>query len=124
MYIKNLEQKYDLKKRSYCYCLEMIKFLKCLERNDYLNDVIKKQLLRSATSIGANIHEAQSGCSKKEFTNFYAYSLRSANETKFWLGIIKDSGLGDNLKVDKLLLETRELSNILASSILRLRGKK
>jgi four helix bundle protein len=114
---------YDLKKRAYIYTLDVIKFLEGLSK-DYITQTIGRQLLRSATSIGANIVEAQAASSKKDFANFYGYSLKSANETKFWLSLLKDSGKANNEKANPVLQETNELSNILASSILTIRGKK
>ena len=114
---------YDLRKRTYIYALDVIKFLEGLSK-DYISQIIGKQLLRSATSIGANIVEAQASSSKKDFANFYSHSLKSANESKFWLCLLKDSGKAVINKVDILLKETNELSNILASSILTMKGKK
>ena len=73
---------YDLKKRSYIYSLDVIKFLECLPK-DYIAQTIGKQLLRSATSVGANIVEAQAASSKKDFANFYNHALKSSNESKF-----------------------------------------
>lgn len=86
--------------------------------------VIIRQFLRSATSIGANIIEAQAGSTKKDFTNFFTYALKSANESKFWLGLLRDSGKSNRDRVNQLLKETIELANILGSSILTLKGKK
>ena len=114
---------YDLKKRTYIYALEIIKFLEGLPR-DYISETIGRQLLRSATSIGANIIEAQASSSKKDFANFYSYSLKSANESKFWLGLLKDSNRVSSEQVSPILNETNELSNILAASILTMKGKK
>lgn len=113
---------YDIKKRTYIYALGVIKFLENLPK-DYISQVIGKQLLRSATSIGANIVEAQAASSKKDFTNFYSHSLKSANESKFWLGLLKDSNKMSCNTIEPILAETNELSNILASSILTMRGK-
>ena len=87
-------------------------------------EIISKQLLRSATSIGANIIEVQAGSSKKDFTNFFSYSLKFANESKFWLGLPRDSGKSNKDRANLLLQETSELANILGSSILTLRGKR
>jgi four helix bundle protein len=114
---------YDLRKRTYIYALEIIKFLEGLPR-EHISEILGKQLLRSATSVGANIIEAQASSSKKDFSNFYSYSLKSANESKFWLGLLKDSGKAPRDKVDPILTETNELSNILASSILTIKGKR
>lgn len=120
----NAKLKTDLKKRAYLYSLEIIKFIDNLNKNEISAQVISKQLLRSATSIGANIIEAQAGSTKRDFTNFFSYALKSANESKFWLGLLRDSGKADLAKTNILLGETIELSNILGSSILTLKGKK
>ena len=120
----NTNTKTDLKGRAYFYGLEIIKFIDSLNNKDSTSQIIAKQLLRSATSIGANIVEAQAGSTKKDFTNFFSYALKSANETKFWLGLLRDSGKAEENMVNKLLQETSELSNILGSSILTLKGKR
>ena len=114
---------YDVKQRTYLYALEVIKFLEELP-NDSVTQTMSRQLLRSATSIGANVIEAQASGTKKDFANFYNHSLKSANESKFWLGLLKDSGKALNGRITPLLNETNELANILASSILTLRGKR
>ena len=106
------------------YALKIIKFLDQLSKNDLSCQVIGKQLLRSATSIGANIVEAQAASCKRDFTNYLHHSLKSANESKFWLGLLKDSNKINKELVNPLLAETNELANILASSILKLKGKK
>jgi four helix bundle protein len=95
-----------------------------LNQRDLSIQVIARQLLRSGTSIGANVMEAQASSSKREFTNFLNHALKSANESKFWLALLKDSGKAERKPVDTLLTETKELANILASSILTLKGKR
>jgi four helix bundle protein len=117
-------EKPELKKRSYLYALEIIKFIDTLDKKDFSVQVIAKQLLRSATSVGANIIEAQAGHSRRDFTNFFNYALKSANESKFWFGLLRDSKKADPKKINELLKETTELANILGSSILTLKGKK
>lgn len=118
------EIKPELKKRAYFYALEIIKFIDTLDKRDFSVQVLSKQLLRSATSVGANIIEAQAGSTKRDFTNFFSYALKSANESKFWLGLLRDSKKAESEKVSKLLKETIEISNILGSSVLTLKGKK
>jgi four helix bundle protein len=120
----NIKPQIDLKKRAYLYALDIIKFLDGLNKTDLTSTIIAKQLLRSSTSVGANIIEAQAGSTKKDFTNFFSYALKSANESKFWLGLLRDSKKSDLMKTDELLQETIELSNILGSSILTLKGKE
>jgi len=124
MQSNNTKPKINLKQRAYLYALDVIKFINDLDKKDFSAQVIVKQLLRSATSIGANIIEAQAGSTKRDFTNFFSYALKSANESKFWLGLLRDSDKADKNQVNKLLQETAELANILGSSILTLKGKK
>lgn len=119
----NSKLKVDIKKRSYIYALTIIKLIELLPKNQ-TSKIIGNQLLRSATSVGANIIEAQASPTKKDFTNFLSHSLKSANESKFWLGLLRDSGQAEKEKIDSLLNETKEISNILGSSILTIRGKR
>lgn len=120
----NEKIKTDLKQRTYVYALDVIRCIDNLDRKDYSIEVIGKQLLRSATSIGANIIEAHAASTKKDFMNFFAYALKSANETKFWLCLLRDSGKADKEKTKKLLQEAVEIARMLGSSILTLKGKK
>jgi four helix bundle protein len=68
--------------------------------------------------------EAQAASSRKDYTNFFTHALKSANECKFWLGLLRDSGRGEKESVGRLLREATEIANILATSILTLRGKR
>jgi len=120
----NPKQKINLKYRAYVFALDIIKFIDETDKKDFVTQVITKQLIRSATSIGANIIEAQAGSTKKDFTNFFTYALKSANESKFWLGLLRDAGKAKRERVDILLQETNELANMLGSSVLTLKGKK
>jgi four helix bundle protein len=113
----------DLKERSYKYSLSIIAFIDNLSK-DVTSRIIARQLLRSATSIGANIIEAQASPSKRDFTNFFNHALKSANESRYWLELLKDSGRADKGIIKPLLQETIEIANILGSSILTLRGKR
>ena len=118
----NIKNKTKLKDRTYQYSIKMIEFLDNLPK-DTSTQIISKQLLRSATSIGANIIEAQASSSKKDFTKFFNYSLKSANESVYWLSLLKDAKKINNYQIEYLLNETKELANILGSSILTLKGK-
>lgn len=122
------DQKYgrdkDIKYRAYIFAIKIIKFIQLLEKRDFSIEVMTKQLLRSATSIGANIIEAKAASSKKDFINFYHYALKSANETKFWLGLLRDSKITKyEGKLSELLNEATEILNILGKCILTLKNK-
>ena len=119
---QNVKHKIKLKDRTYQYSIKMIDFLDNLPK-DSSTQIISKQLLRSATSIGANIVEAQASSSKKDFTKYFNYSLKSANESVYWLNLLKDAKKINNNQIEYLLNETKELAKILGSSILTLKGK-
>jgi len=120
---QNSKLKTDLKHRAYQYSIKIIEFLDVLPK-DVSTEVITKQLLRSATSIGANIVEAKGASSKRDFTNFFSHSLKSANESLYRLGLLRDAKKINSAQLEYLLNETKELANILGSSILTLKGKK
>ncbi len=115
--------KNEFKKRLYNWALRMIKFVDKLPKDSTCN-VIGKQLLRSGTSILANYIEANSASSKKDFINFFTYSLKSSNESKVWLTLLRDTDKGNKEEIKWLLDELIEISKIIASSILTLKGKK
>ena len=76
------------------------------------------QLLRSATSIGANLVEGAAGSSKNDFIKFYTIALKSANETKYWICLIKESIKIDAILIDSLLKEANEIFRIIATIII------
>lgn len=123
--MKNDKEKFktELKRRIYSWILYLIKFLDSLSK-DTITQRIVDQLFRSGGSIGANYIEAQSSSSKKDFTNFLHYSLKSANESKFWLAVLRDTKRDEQNRVGWLLKELTEIANILGASILTLKGKR
>lgn len=80
------------------------------------------QLLRSATSIGANVIEGRSGNSKKNLVNYFSVALRSANETCYWLRLIKETVGEIEDDINMLMNECREISKILAKSIITMKS--
>lgn len=119
----NSKVKSDLKTRAYRFSLNLISLINSLP-NSKTSMVIINQVLRSGTSIGANIIEAQAASSKLDFKKFYEIALKSANETKYWLCLLRDSGIGNKEAIDPLLNEVIELSKMLAASVITLKGKR
>ena len=119
----NSKFKIDFYKRLIKFSLEIISFSNDLKKNKILWSIID-QLVRSATSIGANIIEAKASSSKLDFLKYFQIALKSANETKYWLILIKESSPLFREKSDKLLKETDEISKIIGSAILTMKGKK
>jgi four helix bundle protein len=115
------EKAYDIKVRSYHFSKSIINLISKANFNRLYFSIID-QLLRSATSIGANVVEAKAGSSRKDFRNYYCIALKSANETKYWLCLIRDT---DVIEIDReiikeLLKEVDEISKILASIIINM----
>lgn len=119
----NSKYKSDLTERCYCFSLDLIEFLDELP-NQKVYWVLGDQLLRSGTSIGANVIEAKASSSKREFKKFHEIALKSGNEAKYWLCLLRDSGKVSEAKVEPLLTEVTEIANMLAAGIMRMKGKK
>jgi len=115
--------KKEFKARIYHFILRLVKFVDSLS-NDRSSQIFANQMLRSGTSIGANYIEAQAASSKKDFANFFHHSLKSANETKFWLALCRDLNKGEKSQAESLLQELTEIANILGASLLTIKGKK
>lgn len=124
--IKNHNDKLEFKKN---FSNRLIKFsLTIINLCDSFDNkrkfwIIADQLIRAATSIGANIIEAKSSSSRKDYIKFFDIALKSANETEYWLILVKEL-ISDKEKVDRLLSELYEISCIIGSSLLTLKGKK
>ena len=124
--MKDEKIKSEFKVRLYRYIIRLIKFLTKLP-NDPVTKVIKGQLTRSGTSMGANYFEAKGASSKKDYQNYFSIALKSSNESIIWLAVLRDSGLVPKTlmpECDYLIKESREIANIFASSILTMKGKR
>ena len=113
----------EFKKRLYRFVLKLIEFIDKLP-NDNVSKRIGDQLLRSGTSVLGNYIEGQSASSKKDFTNYFNTSLKSANESKLWFALLRDSKRARKEDVAWFLNELDEIANIFASSILTLKGRR
>ena len=100
--------------RTFDFAFDTINLYKqMVAKNEY---VLSKQLLRSGTSIGANVEEAIAGQSKKDFLSKINISLKEARETNYWLRLFKASKIVD-LDFNSSLKESQELVNILSAIV-------
>jgi four helix bundle protein len=113
----------DIKYRTYNFTLATIKYLDKIEVKKIFNSLIN-QVIRSSTSIGANVVEGKSGSSKKDLINYFKIALKSANETKYWLCLLRDAFNLEKKEINLLIQEADEISRILAASLLTLQGKQ
>lgn len=101
-----------------------MKFIGTLNLKVPVCQVISDQLTRSGCSVLANSIEGLASGSKRESIVYFGRSLKSSNESKVWTAILKDSNKCEKEEVLRLLSELNEISNIFASSILTMKGKK
>lgn len=100
--------------KSYAFALEAIKLYKYLIETQK-EFILSKQFLRSATSIGANVQEAQAAQSKKDFISKISISSKEARETKYWLRLLSDSSY---IASDHpMIIEIESIINILTKIV-------
>jgi len=115
--LEEREKPYNIRHRCFHFAKEIMSFVEeC--KFERIHFSIFDQLIRSATSIGANVVEGGSGSTKKDFINFFCIALKSANETKYWLCLIRDTMKIDRFKLEELLKEADEILKIIAAIIL------
>jgi four helix bundle protein len=122
MDVKRKEFIRSTKQRMLAYSVSIINFIDSLPK-ELSTTILARQLLRSATSIGANFVEAQAAPSRKDFANFMSIALKSANETQYWFELFGQAKKGDPKKIMSLQAETVEFSNLLGSIVKSLRAK-
>jgi len=103
-----------VQQKSYQFAVRIVKTCKYLqeEKKEY---ILSKQLLRSGTSIGANIEEAIGGQSEKDFFAKLTISYKEARETHYWIRLLGDTGYLTKEESKSLLLDTDELLRIIGS---------
>jgi four helix bundle protein len=102
--------------KSYKFALRIIKLYKYLV-SDHKEYVLSKQILRSGTSVGALIKEAEHAQSKADFNHKLNISLKEANETEYWLMLLKDSDYIDENSFDSIHTECVEVIKLLISIV-------
>lgn len=109
--------------KSYAFAVRIVNFYKYMvsETKEY---VLSKQLLRSGTSIGANIEEAIGGHSRKDFHAKLSIAYKEARETRYWLRLLCDTGYLDKKITDSLLTDCEELLKLTGSIIKSLKQEK
>jgi four helix bundle protein len=105
----------DLKARTKKFALDVIRYSRTLPRGDEFT-IIKRQVIRSATSTAANYRAAQRAKSKADFISKIGTSEEEADESLFWLECLADLATREHSELKRLLMENDELVAILTSS--------
>ena len=113
--MKNIE--YPILDRSYDFAVRIVKLHKYLNKT-FNERILSAQILRSGTSIGANVCEATRGQSKKDFIAKMNIALKEAYETQYWLKLLKDGEYITNDEFNSLHTDNQDITNIIAKIIL------
>ena len=111
-----------LYQKAFGFSIRIVKLFKYILDKDISYEPLYKQLLRSGTSIGANISEAESAPAKKEFRKRLSISLKETREFGYWIKLHKEAEILNQLEHDSLINDCDELERLLTSSIKTARG--
>ncbi len=107
----------DIKERTFSFALQIVRLCRSLDSKPRSLRTLAQQLLRSGTSVGANVEEAQAGQSRADFISKYSIALKEARESLYWLRLLDASGELSNGSCKILLKEADEIARIVASII-------
>jgi len=108
----------DIRQRAFKYSLRAIMLYHALqEAKDGAGWVIGKQFLRAATSIGANVEEAQAGETRADFVHEYGIAQKEARETIYWLGLLAEGAIIPKRRLTPLMKETEEIYAVITAII-------
>ena len=116
------KREYDLEERTAKFGRRIIRLAKALP-NDTVNLTLKRQVVRSGTSVGANYREACEGASKKDFIHKIRLAKKEARETTYWIEMISESCPVLREKLPEIHQESKELTYILAAIVKSALGK-
>ena len=109
--------KSDLPDRTFAFADQIVRLCIFLEQNGRVSTTLATQLLRSGTSVGANVEEAGSAESRKDFIHKYAIACKEARESHYWLRLLAASEVVPRERLDPLSNEANELIAILTTII-------
>ncbi|MBU0701746.1 four helix bundle protein [bacterium] len=106
----------EIQCRSYEFAIRVIKLVSGLPQTQ-ISKVLGGQILRSGTSVGANVEEAIGAYSKNDFTNKMNIAQKEARESNYWLRLIRDSGFLNKERMEPIIQESEEIIKILTSIV-------
>jgi four helix bundle protein len=113
---------FDICERTFQFALRIVGVCQVLDKQHGVSWTLSKQLLRSGTSIGANVEEGQAGQSRADFVSKYSIARKELRETRYWLRLLRGSDLLEANTAAPLLAECDELLKILTSIIRKTQG--
>ena len=122
--VKGEMGKRDLPERTKKFALRIIKLCQALDDNPGVGRTISNQLLRSGTSIGANVAEGAGAQSEADFLTKYSIALKEAHETLYWIDLLEQSGILPTNRLGDIRQENNELIAILITICKKLKAKR
>jgi len=112
-----INKEFDIKKRTFNFAIHSIRFCNEIQQSEK-EFIITKQLIRSSTSVGANVRESRHAQSKKDFIHKLSIAQKECDETSYWLEIFLELYPNHVSRLELLLKESNELLNILSAMII------
>jgi four helix bundle protein len=117
------ERRRDIVERTFRFSVRIVKLCQVLDERPGVGRTLSRQLLRSGTSIGANVEEAQAGQSRADFLSKYSIALKEARETLYWLRLIGECEILAPLRLAEITQECNELVAILTTIVKNTRSE-
>ena len=114
----------DIQERAFSFACRIVKFYQFLAKQRGAGEVLARQILRSGTSIGANLEEATAGQSRADFISKCNIALKEARETHYWLRLFTETKVVSPEKLEGLLNESDELVAILTAIVKNARASE
>ena len=111
------DKAWDIRERTFAFSVRVVKFCRKLEREHRVERALIGQLLRAATSIGANAEEAQAGQSRADFISKNAICLKEARETHYWLRLFLAADIAGGAELTAVQQEASELMKIFGAIV-------
>jgi len=120
----NGEVRKDSKERTFGFAVQVVKLCRVLDKKGGVSRILANQLLRSGTSVGANVEEGQASQSTADFISKYSIACKEARETHYWLRLLVSSELIPEEDLSDLLDEANQLIAILTTIVKKTKARK
>jgi four helix bundle protein len=111
----------EIRKRTFAFALRIVRLCKYLDEKRGVCRTLGNQLIRSGTSVGANVEEAKASHSRADFIYKLEIALKESRETVYWLRLVEASTLVTSARINELLAESIEISRVLGAIIVSTR---
>jgi four helix bundle protein len=117
------DKRRDIVERTFRFAVRVVKLCQFLDQSPGVGRTLSRQLLRSGTSIGANVEEAQAGQSRADFLSKYSIALKEARETYYWLRLLAECEILPAIRLAEITQESDELIAILTTIVKNTRSE-